>query len=80
MRHERAAHTLQASALVNEVYLRLIDADQVQWQDGRAFSELRGCAWRIAKISLNSVVFELLMRSMNQLTYQCRSKPRLESL
>lgn len=37
MRHERAGHTLQASALVNEAYLRLIDANQVQWQDRAHF-------------------------------------------
>jgi RNA polymerase sigma factor (TIGR02999 family) len=35
MRHERAGHTLQASALVNEAYLRLIEVRQVQWH-GRA--------------------------------------------
>jgi hypothetical protein len=29
MRHERAGHTLQASALVNEAYLRLIEVRQV---------------------------------------------------
>ena len=33
MRHERAGHTLQASALVNEAYLRLIDITHVQWQN-----------------------------------------------
>ena len=33
MRHERAGHTLQASALVNEAYLRLIEVKQVQWQN-----------------------------------------------
>ena len=33
MRRERASHTLQTTALVNEAYLRLIDATQVQWQD-----------------------------------------------
>jgi RNA polymerase sigma factor (TIGR02999 family) len=37
MRHERAGHTLQASALVNEAYLRLIDADKIQWQDRAHF-------------------------------------------
>jgi RNA polymerase sigma factor (TIGR02999 family) len=35
MTHERPGHTLQATALVNEVYLRLIDINQVNWQ-GRA--------------------------------------------
>ena len=33
MRHERAEHTLQASALVNEAYLRLIQVQHVQWQN-----------------------------------------------
>jgi RNA polymerase sigma factor (TIGR02999 family) len=31
MRDERADHTLQATALVNEVYLRLVDVQNVQW-------------------------------------------------
>ena len=35
MRGERAGHTLQATALVNEAYVRLIQVEQVQWQ-GRA--------------------------------------------
>jgi RNA polymerase sigma factor (TIGR02999 family) len=33
MRHEHVGHTLQASALVNEAYLRLIEIKQVQWQN-----------------------------------------------
>ena len=35
MASERANHTLQTTALVNEAYLRLVDARQVSWQ-GRA--------------------------------------------
>jgi RNA polymerase sigma factor (TIGR02999 family) len=38
MARERAGHnTLQTTALVNEAYLRLIDADQVRWQDRAHF-------------------------------------------
>ena len=37
MRGERAAHTLQTTALVNEAYLRLIDGQQVKWQDRAHF-------------------------------------------
>ena len=37
MVRERPGHTLQTSALVNEAYLRLIDANQVQWQDRTHF-------------------------------------------
>ena len=33
MRGERAGHSLQATALVNEAYLRLIGAQQVDWQN-----------------------------------------------
>jgi RNA polymerase sigma-70 factor, ECF subfamily len=37
MRGERAGHTMQATALVNEVYLRLIEVDHVQWQNRAHF-------------------------------------------
>ena len=33
MRNERAGNTLQTTALVNEAYLRLVDAQRVAWQD-----------------------------------------------
>jgi RNA polymerase sigma factor (TIGR02999 family) len=33
MRRERSGHTLQTSALVNEVFLRLVGIHQVQWHD-----------------------------------------------
>lgn len=34
---ERAGHMLQTTALVNEAYLRLIDASRVQWQNRAHF-------------------------------------------
>lgn len=37
MRRERQGHTLQATALVNEVFLRLTDAQDVRWQDRAHF-------------------------------------------
>ena len=37
MARERPDHTLQASALVNEAYLRLIDLKQMQWQNRAHF-------------------------------------------
>jgi RNA polymerase sigma-70 factor (ECF subfamily) len=37
MRREHAGHTLQTSALVNEAYLRLIDARSVRWQNRAHF-------------------------------------------
>jgi RNA polymerase sigma factor (TIGR02999 family) len=33
MRHERAGHTLQTTALVNEAYLRLVEVKGIDWQD-----------------------------------------------
>ena len=35
LRRERADHTLQATALVHEVFIRLVDQDRVEWH-GRA--------------------------------------------
>lgn len=37
MRTERADHTLQTTALVNEAYVRLIDVNRVQWQNRAHF-------------------------------------------
>jgi len=37
MRTERAGHTLQATALVNEAFLRLVDAQDLDWTDRAHF-------------------------------------------
>ena len=37
MRQERLDHTLQATSLVNEAYLRLIDVNRVEWRDRAHF-------------------------------------------
>jgi RNA polymerase sigma factor (TIGR02999 family) len=37
MGREHAAHTLQTSALINEAYLRLVDARAVRWQNRAHF-------------------------------------------
>lgn len=37
MGRERAGHTLQPTALVNEVYVRLVDVDRVRWQNRAHF-------------------------------------------
>jgi len=37
MAGERSGHTLQTTALVNEVYLRLVDCRRVNWQDRAHF-------------------------------------------
>ena len=37
LRRERVNHTLQPTALVNEAYLRLVDQQEVQWQNRAQF-------------------------------------------
>jgi RNA polymerase sigma factor (TIGR02999 family) len=37
MRHERAGHTLQTTALIHEAYQRLIDTPHMGWQDRTHF-------------------------------------------
>jgi RNA polymerase sigma factor (TIGR02999 family) len=37
MRGERHGHTLQATALVSEAYLRLLELKQIQWEDREHF-------------------------------------------
>ena len=37
MAGERGGHSLQATALVNEVYLRLVDVQRVDWQNRAHF-------------------------------------------
>jgi RNA polymerase sigma factor (TIGR02999 family) len=46
LRRERANHTLQPTALINEAYLRLVDQQQVEWQ-GRA--QFYGLAARVMR-------------------------------
>jgi RNA polymerase sigma-70 factor (ECF subfamily) len=46
MRGERENHTLQSSALVNEVYLRLADHRNIDWQDRVHFFAVAALAMR----------------------------------
>jgi len=46
MRREHAGHTLQTTALVNEAYLRLVDARSVQWQDRAHFFAISATVMR----------------------------------
>jgi RNA polymerase sigma factor (TIGR02999 family) len=42
LQRERRAHTLQATALVHEVYLRLVDQERVQWKNRVHFLAIAG--------------------------------------
>ena len=46
MRRERAAQTLQTSALINEAYLRLVDHKGMQWQNQAHFYAVAAQAMR----------------------------------
>jgi len=46
MSHERPGHTLQTSELINEAYLRLVDANRVNWQDRAHFLAVAAKAMR----------------------------------
>ena len=46
MRRERDGHTLQTTALVNEAYLRLVDVQNVRWQDRAHFFAIAGQVMR----------------------------------
>ena len=46
MSRERAGHTLQTSALVNEVYIRLVDEQSVRWENRAHFFGIASRAMR----------------------------------
>lgn len=48
MHRERAGHTLQATALINEAYLRVIDINRIEWRDRTHFFAL--CAQVMRRI------------------------------
>jgi len=48
MRGERAGHTLQTSALINEAYLRLIDYRRMRWENRTHFFAI--CAQLMRRI------------------------------
>ena len=46
LKRERAGHSLQNTALVNEAYLRLVDYKRMQWQDRAHFLAVSAQAMR----------------------------------
>jgi RNA polymerase sigma factor (TIGR02999 family) len=46
LKRERAGHSLQTTALVNEAYLRLVDYKRMQWQDRAHFLAVSAQAMR----------------------------------
>ena len=52
MRKERVGHSLQTSALVNEAYLRLIDARKIDWQNRAHFFAISASLMRRILVDL----------------------------
>jgi RNA polymerase sigma factor (TIGR02999 family) len=46
LKHERAGHSLQTTALVNEAYMRLVDYKRMQWQNRAHFMAAAAQAMR----------------------------------
>lgn len=46
LKGERAGHTLQTTALINEAYLKLIDKDEIEWEDRSHFFAVAAQAMR----------------------------------
>ena len=74
MRREPAGHTLQTTALVNEAYIRLIDAGNVPWQ-GRA--HFFGIAARLMRRILVDIARERNYRKRGGGTHQVTLKEAL---
>jgi RNA polymerase sigma-70 factor (ECF subfamily) len=74
MARERAGHTLQTTALVNEAYIRLIDAVDVPWQ-GRA--HFFGIAARLMRRILVDIARERNLRKRGGGTQQVTLKEAL---
>jgi len=51
MRNEREGHTLQTTALINELYLRLPDLQEIDWQDRAHFFAI--CARQMRRILID---------------------------
>lgn len=51
LRGERDGHTLNTTALVNETYIKLLDIQQVRWQDRGHFMALASTAMRRVLVS-----------------------------
>jgi RNA polymerase sigma factor (TIGR02999 family) len=51
MASERATHTLQTTALIHEVYVRLVDVDGIKWQDRAHFLAI--CARLMRRILID---------------------------
>jgi RNA polymerase sigma factor (TIGR02999 family) len=52
LRKERAGHTLQTTALINEVYLRLVGISNIDWQDRSHFFAI--CAQMMRRILIDA--------------------------
>ena len=59
MRSERSDHTLQATALVNEAYVRLIDVNRIRWQNRSHF-------FAVAALTMRRILVEFARQRHRQ--------------
>jgi RNA polymerase sigma factor (TIGR02999 family) len=64
MRNERAGHTLQPTALVNEAFLRLVDARDLDWNDRAHFFAV--CARTMRRILVDAARARAAMKRGGQ--------------
>ena len=78
MAGERPGHVLQATALVNEAYLRLVDWKNVQWADRAHFFAMAANVMRRVRSTTPGAAVE---RSEETMRYTCRlQKPSTRQL
>ena len=74
MSDERAGHSLQATALVNEAYMRLVDWKDVQWQNRAHFFGLAAQAMR--HILVDEARSRLRASSTRMCRIACAASPK----
>jgi RNA polymerase sigma factor (TIGR02999 family) len=73
MRTERPGHTLQATALVNEAYLRLVDARDLDWRDRAHFFAV--CARVMRRILVDAARSRAAIKRGGQVEHLEHSAP-----
>ena len=75
MRGERAGRTLQATALVNEAYMRLVDVQRVRWQDRAHFLSMAARLMR--RVLVDAARFDAARREPTEPAGRTPPDPRL---
>ena len=71
MAGERRGHSLQATALVNEAYVRLLDVQHVSWQNRAHFLAM---AARLMRCSLSTTLLKTVATPSTNLELRLRAR------